>query len=189
MECFMANSERAVWLDKRQSVWLSREWSVQWQECAGNTSRPCGLIAIRRNQGRKVGSPERWCSQISRLDCICGSIMHWTIHKSHRFVCSFVAGGAARCAGHRLRVLGDGHGGRRRGGVEWGAVLREEELQGTRGEDSAGVRKPDPAGTSEHRQVPSLLDGHTQRQAAGETRRVTLTRGAHCLKVQNRDSQ
>lgn len=74
-------------------------------------------------------------------------------------------GRAARCARHRLRLPGHGHGGGRGGRLERGAVLGAKELQGAGGEDPAGVREPDAAGAPQHSQVPSLLDGHAQRQA------------------------
>lgn len=72
-------------------------------------------------------------------------------------------GGATRCARNRLRVPGHGHGRRRGGSVERGAVLRAQKLQGPRGQDPASVREPHAAPAPQHRQVPPVLDGHAQR--------------------------
>lgn len=72
------------------------------------------------------------------------------------------AGGATRRARNRLRPPRHGHGGGGGGGVERGSVLGAQELQGAGGQDPAGVRQPHPARAPQHRQVPSLLDGHAQ---------------------------
>lgn len=79
------------------------------------------------------------------------------------------AGGPAGCAGDRQRVPRHGHGGRRGGGVERGAVLGAQELQGAGGEDPARLREPHAARASEHHQVPPVLVGHSQRQAQGQS--------------------
>lgn len=80
-----------------------------------------------------------------------------------------LAGGPARCAGDRQRVPRHGHGGGRGGGVERGAVLGAQELQGAGGEDPARLREPHAARTSEHHQVPPVLVRHSQRQAQGQS--------------------
>lgn len=79
------------------------------------------------------------------------------------------AGGPARCAGDRQRVPRHGHGGGCGGGVERGAVLGAQELQGAGGEDPARLREPHAARTSEHHQVPPVLVRHSQRQAQGQS--------------------
>lgn len=73
-------------------------------------------------------------------------------------------GGATRCSWNRLRVPGHGHGRGRGGCVERGTVLGAQELQSSRRQDSASVRKSHAASTSEYREFPPLLDGYTQRQ-------------------------
>lgn len=72
-------------------------------------------------------------------------------------------GRATRCPRDRLCIPGHGHGRGRRGGVERGAVFGTQELQGPRGQDPASVRKPHATTASQHRQLPSILDGHAQR--------------------------
>jgi len=63
-----------------------------------------------------------------------------------------------------LRVLGHGHWRGRGGGVERGAVLGAQKLQGPRRQDPASVWKPHTTPASQHRELPSVLDGHAQRQ-------------------------
>lgn len=85
------------------------------------------------------------------------------------------AGGPARCAGDRQRVPRHGHGGGRGGGVERGAVLGAQELQGAGGEDPARLREPHTTRTSEHHQVPPVLVRHSQRQAQGQSHSHTIS--------------
>lgn len=84
-----------------------------------------------------------------------------------------VAGGAARCAGNRLCLPCHGHRGRCRGCLERGAVLGTKELQSPGGQDPAGLREPHTAGTSQHRQVPQILDRYSQRQASGKRQKMS----------------
>lgn len=78
-----------------------------------------------------------------------------------------ISGGTARCPRDRLRSPRDGHRGGGGGCLERGAVLRTEELQGTGGQNTDGVRQPHQAGAPQYSQVSPVLDRHSQRQTEG----------------------
>lgn len=73
------------------------------------------------------------------------------------------AGGTKGCAGNWLRLPCDGHRGRSRSGMEWSSIFGKTELQGTGGENSAGLWESHSTGTPKHCQIPQILDWHTQR--------------------------
>lgn len=74
-----------------------------------------------------------------------------------------VIGGTKGCAGNWLRISCDGHRRRRRGGMEWSSVFGKAKLQGPGGKNPTRVRESHATGTPKYRQVPQVLDGHTQR--------------------------